>query len=444
MTERPELLDESPAQFDAAFKRRLHALVDAWGTGEEAASAANHQPLLEAARQLVNSKLSMSGTKSETRKAVEKLINKHLHGIFSTASGGVPGSSEPLGIEIILGTILSGSMMVDFADAVDRAILAGGAPREYSFAGRADFISLEEVLQLLGAGKHRGRLTLEKPDNRIDIFVDNSVVAFLDPHRFIRRVLPMSNKMNYREVSTEMLERAEQRHADEGLPIFISLHRDGFFRDGELREMMRTLGSEVLYEFLREQAEVAYTYHRMDELPGFAMQHHLKMPITPILLEGNKRRDEWRSMNKVFPDADEPLKPVDNLIARIASMNLGVLEIKMLAQINGETSPRQLVSSMGLPLQDVYGYLVRFAKEGVLLPPGGMGMLDELAMSIEESVEIAWQALDANDDNIAVSSALDKVLGFDFDFDNDDDDEEIGGPRLHTVDEEIDEEIDDD
>ena len=66
-------------------------------------------------------------------------------------------------------------------------------------------------------------------------------------------------------------------------------------------------------------------------------------------------------------------------------MDLGVLEIKMLAQINTKATPRQLVPAMGFPLQEVYHYLVRFAKEGVLLPPGGMDtlglrqQLDELA-----------------------------------------------------------------
>ena len=100
MTDRSELLDESPPEFDAAFKERLHALVDAWGTGAEAASAANHQPLLEAARELVSSKLSMSGTKSETRRRAEALINTHLQGIFSAASGSDSESCEPLGLEI--------------------------------------------------------------------------------------------------------------------------------------------------------------------------------------------------------------------------------------------------------------------------------------------------------------------------------------------------------
>jgi hypothetical protein len=293
---------------------------------------------------------------------------------------------------------------------------------------------------LLGGGKHRGCLTIEKPDNRLDIYLDNSAVAYLNPHRFLRRVLPNPDRMTFREISAELLEKAEARHADDQQPLFVTLQEEGFFRESELRDQMRQLGSEVLFDFLRDQEECAYTYRRLDELPGYAVQHNLKMPVTPILLEGNKQRDDWRSLLKVFPDPDAPLQPVDDIIARIGSMDLGVLEIKMLAQIGSKAAPRALVESMGLPLHEIYHHLVRFAKEGVIIPPGGEQTLGDLAMSIEESVEMAWQALDANDDDMAVSSALDKVLGgFGDDMFGGGDSSKataLGAPRLHTVDDE--------
>lgn len=417
MSERSELVGEPPAQFTAELTERLHGMVDAlMGRGPDPTK--DMDALIASAEELLNRKLSMTGTKSETRRHLEALLRERLRAVFE----GLDKSAgcEPLAMEVLLGTMLSGSLLSDFADAVDRVIIRGGSPRDYSFAGRADFISLEDVLQLLGGSKHRGRLTLEKPDNRLDIYLDNGTVAFLDPHRFIRRVLPMSDRMTYREISTELLEEAEVKHTSEGLPIFMTLQEKGFFRKGELRDMMRVLGSEVLFEFLREQRECAYSYNRLDELPQFALEQNLRIPVTPILLEGNKRRDEWLSLSNVFPDPDKQLRAPEDLFARIGAMDLGVLEIKMLAQIGNGATPRQLVNEMGLPLQEVYHYLVRFAKSEVLLPPGGLETLDELAMTIEESVEMAWQALDENDDEIAVSSALDNVFGDDGMFGEDD------------------------
>ncbi len=395
---------------DEARRAELLVLVDALTSptaGEE-----GHDALIESARELLRRKLAMTGTKQETQRHVEKLIAAEIERLFSEHASGA--GSGPEAAQVVLGALASGTLLAEFAAAVDRAILECSAPRDFSFAGRADFISLEEVLQLLGGAKHRGCLSLEKPDNRLDVYLDNSTVAFLDPHRFVRRVLPAADRISYREIGADLLREAERRHGSDAVPIAVTLGQHGFFRDSELRDATRVLGLEVLFEFLRQQVDCAYSYRRLDELPPFAVRYNLKLPVTPILLEGNKRLDDWRSMIKVFPDPDQPLCPVDDMYAQISSLDLNVIEIKLLAQIDGQTTPRKLAPALGLPLQEVYKYLVRFAKAGVIEPPGDRQTLDEVAMSVEESVEVAIQALDANDDgDDAVSSALDKVLGGD-------------------------------
>ena len=47
---------------------------------------------------------------------------------------------------------------------------------------------------------------------------------------------------------------------------------------------------------------------------------------------------------------DAPLEPKTDMFARMGEVALGVLEIKLLSQINGDTTPRSLVSTLGLPL----------------------------------------------------------------------------------------------
>ena len=51
--------------------------------------------------------------------------------------------------------------------------------------------------------------------------------------------------------------------------------------------------------------------------------------------------------------------------------------------------------------------------KGVLVPPGGLEALADVSFSVEESMERAFEALDANDDKLAVDNALDAVLGLD-------------------------------
>ena len=69
--------------------------------------------------------------------------------------------------------------------------------------------------------------------------------------------------------------------------------------------------------------------------------------------------------------------------------------------------------TMGLPLHDIYQYLVSLARDDVIIAPGGLEALNELTDGLEESMKMAFDFLDANDDANSVSSALDKVLGGD-------------------------------
>lgn len=217
--------------------------------------------------------------------------------------------------------------------------------------------------------------------------------------------------MNYREISVESLAKAEQEHAEFGTPLFLALDKLGEFKGLEVKSVMSQLGCEVFYDFLREQEECNFLYRRLDEFPQFASEMDLRLSITPILLEGNRRFDDWCSLVKVFPDVDAPVEAVADMHAKIAGLNLGVVEIKLLAQINNENSPKMMVDLMGLPLMDVYQHLVRFALEGAIVPAGGIEALQDASLTIEDSMALAFDALDANDTQASVGTALDKVLG---------------------------------
>src|SRR5262245_5535705 len=100
------------------------------------------------------------------------------------------------------------------------------------------------------------------------------------------------------------------------------------------------------------------------------------------------------------------------MFARMGDVALDVLEIKLLSQVNGEISPKGLVPVLGLPLFDVCQMLVRLAREGIVASPAG-NLAAAGAISVEESMQEAFAALDANDDEQARASALDSVLGSD-------------------------------
>ena len=367
--------------------------------------------LIARADELVTRKLAMRGTKSATRDLLAEVAFGRLRRSFRDFLKSADPKDEIRAAEWVLGAAIGGSALQEFGAAIDSAILKGAGPKDYSFAGRCDFIALEEVLQMLGAGKHCGCLSLEKHDNRVDIYIKDGRIAFLDPHHIVRRVLPGRTAMDYREISAATMARAEKRHSEEGIPVFVTLAEENILHGLDVRNAMRMLGAEVLFDFLLQQEDSHFLYRRLGTLPSFVGSHDLRLGVTPVLLELSKRLDEWRSMENAFPDPSAPIEPMPDMLSRISELSLGVLEIKLLSAIDGDTSANALTEITGLPLFEVYQLLVTFAREGAIVPPGGAAALLDVQLSAEESLETAMEVLEANDDQVAVNSVLDRVLG---------------------------------
>jgi hypothetical protein len=174
---------------------------------------------------------------------------------------------------------------------------------------------------------------------------------------------------------------------------------------------MRLFGKEVLFDFMREQEPYLFYYRKLPALPAYAEQYDLRLGVTSILLEGSKLLDDWKQMLQVFPNPEAAIEPKSDMFVRMGDVALSVLEIMLLSQINGDKSPRGLVQVLGLPLYDVYQLLIKLSRDGILAAPGGDTSLTDLTLSVEESMQEAFDALDANDDAEQRRSAIDRVLG---------------------------------
>lgn len=369
------------------------------------------QNLMARARDLWARKQAMEGTKSETRDLLGEVLFSRLRHGFRGFYQSTDFKTEIDAAESVLGALFAGSALNEFANALDRAMLEAARPKDFSFAGRADFISVEEVLQLLSSGACTGMLGIEKDDNRVDVYIQDGKVLFFDPHKLIRRVMPGASSMTYREIPEDLLRQAEDMQAKTGTPQLLSLVELGFLDIEEVPDLLQLTGLEVFYEFLSEQGVCSFFFKKLDLMAPHIEQYGYEMPVTPILLEGSKWIDDWAALLKVFPEPDSVIVPGENMLAQIGSMDLGVLEIKLLAMINGDTSPRQLAPAIGLPLFEVYQFLVRFARAGVIVAEGGEKELHEVSFSLDESMEKAFAALDANDDERSRESALENAFG---------------------------------
>lgn len=432
MTESPPLRDvPADAEFSAELAERINCLVKALVHRQEEEYESEFVHLLGRVDELVDRKLRMEGTKTDTRDFLGELVftrmRRGMH-LFMRSEDQVTAARAA---EWVMGMLFSVTTLSEFAKAFDQSLIrSNSGGQDFNFAGRTDFISAEEVLQMLAAGKHLGCLSLEKGDNRIDIYLKDGRVFFLDPHHLSRRVMP-SDGMKHREIPEAAISSAEGRRAQEAVPVVISLAGRGIFAVDELNEVLRMFGKEVLFDFMRETEAYAFYYRQLDELPAFALENDLRLGVTSILLEGSKLVDDWKQMLAVFPNPDAPLEPKADMFARMGDVALGVMEIKLLSQINGLTTARSLVTTLGLPLNEVYKILIRLSKEGILSSVGDPDDLQGIDLggntdSMQESMQEAFAALDANDDEGERKSAIDRVFGDDWD--------QSGGSQLSALD----------
>jgi hypothetical protein len=395
----------------AELKSLIGDLVDSLVQKDEERYEQEFVHLLARVRELVDRKLRMEGTKTDTRDFLGELLFTRLRRGMHLFLRSEDDVTSLRAAEWVMGVLFAVTTLSEFAKAFDQALIrSNSGTKDFNFAGRTDFISVEEVMQMLAAGKHLGCLSLEKADNRLDIYLKDGRIFFLDPHHMIRRVLP-GDSMRHREIPEATITQAQAARAKAGTPLLLALQELGVFRREELRDVTRLFGKEVLFDFMRESEPYAFYYRRLEKLPAWADAYDLRLGVTSILLEGSKLLDDWKQMLLVFPNPDAPIEPKADMFARMGDVALGVLEIKLLSQINGDTSPRGLVALLGLPLYDVYQLLIKLSREGILAASGGDMALSGLTLSVEESMQEAFAALDANDDAEQRRSAIDRALG---------------------------------
>jgi hypothetical protein len=411
---------DQPASADLAadLKARIGALIDGLVNKDDETYEAEFVHMMTRVRELVDRKVQMEGTKTDTRDFLGELLFTRLRRGMHLFLRSDDDVTSLRAAEWVMGVLFSVMTLSEFAKAFDQSLIRStSGARDFNFAGRTDFISVEEVMQMLASGKHLGCLSLEKGDNRLDIYLKDGRIFFLDPHHMIRRVLP-GDSMRHREIPETLVTEAESRRAREGVPVLVSLQEKGVFKAEELRDIMRMFGKEVLFDFMREVEPYAFYYRKIDKLPVFAETWDLRLGVTSILLEGSKQLDDWKQMVTAFPNPDAPLEPRADMFGRMGDVALGVLEIKLLSHINGDTTPRSLVGTLGLPLYDVYQLLIRLSQEGILSASGGEQALSNLGVSTDESsvqasMREAFAALDANDDAEQRKTAIDRVFGGD-------------------------------
>jgi CheY-like chemotaxis protein len=264
------------------------------------------------------------------------------------------------------------SRSADAAVAEARAFAALGQ----ALAGDLDAISMSEILELLAEQAQSGILRVVNTESnaRIEIYFRNGRVDFASAVGVADEFLLGRFVVDDGDLSPEMLDQvlAERQRSTAAVPLFGAdlIARGLVTRDALQRAMVRQT-SELAYEALRWRAGF-FQFRRTEELSLLARDAALQINVDRMLLEGYRRVDEWRIIEREISNFDEVFVRNDHKIGDAPRGTFTRDELAVLEQIDGRQSVRDVVRKLRLGSFDVSKMFFRLRRARLIrrrVPP---------------------------------------------------------------------------
>jgi CheY-like chemotaxis protein len=283
------------------------------------------------------------------------------------------------------------------ADAEDTT--AATEPRgEADLAGDLQTFPLADVMSLLARQHQTGILTILGNAARLEIDLRDGCIDFASATgiggdfllgRFIAEASDLAPAVLDEALAElqvadgdiiELIAARGRRSRPPGRPgrriLGRTLLARGAITAAELSLALRRQAIELACEALR-WSEGRFRFHRRAELPALAVEAALQLPVDAVLLEGLRRVDEWRVIERGIRNFDLVFVRDER---RIGDLPLGTLtrdEILVLDALNGRHSVRDVIRGLRMGSFDVTRILhalrelglVRRRVEPVATPP---------------------------------------------------------------------------
>ncbi|HEY6547217.1 MAG TPA: DUF4388 domain-containing protein [Vicinamibacteria bacterium] len=172
-----------------------------------------------------------------------------------------------------------------------------------SLRGNLKTMSLPDILQWIAQGQKTGTLHLERRSVKKRIIVrDGQIFSSWsnDPRESLGQFLIRESL-----VTEEQLFKALIGQEEKGRLIGSILVSEGILTEDDLRLALQAKAVETIYDlFLWPEGEFDF---REGEFP-YDVLIHWETPVTPVILEGIRRVDEWNRIRAVFPSMEVTFK----------------------------------------------------------------------------------------------------------------------------------------
>ncbi|HET6146345.1 MAG TPA: DUF4388 domain-containing protein [Polyangia bacterium] len=235
-----------------------------------------------------------------------------------------------------------------------------------ALSGDLAAITISEVLSWLQEKGLTGCLRMVGGDARVELYLRRGRVDFAAAVGVGEDLLLGRFAVEQGALTPEALTAVLDARARALTPprLFgVDLVARGLLTESQLQAAMARQTSEVVYETLRwTQGRFSFQAVAQAAFPEVARSAALSLSVDGLLLEGFRRVDEWRVIEREIDDFDLIFVPNEAKLAEVARGQLTSDEIAVLEFVNGRTPVKEIIRALRMGSFDVSKILFRLLR----------------------------------------------------------------------------------
>ncbi len=260
---------------------------------------------------------------------------------------------------IVRGALRDGGLAEVLTEAGYEASETGSGSPDLS--GQLGAISMGEVLILLGQQGQTGKLRVLADKARVDLFFRDGAIDLAAAVGVAEEFLLGRFAVEAGDIAPAALaEVLDARAKAIGKPPLFGrdLIQRGLLTEAQLKQAIRRQTAELTYETLR-WSHGTFQFRRAKSLPDIVEQAALGINVDTLLLEGFRRVDEWRLIERDIRNFDLVFVRDETRIVRLPRGTLTRDEIAVLDAMSGKSTVRDVIRTLRLGSFEVSKILYR-------------------------------------------------------------------------------------